>query len=138
MREHLGVAGEDVSGGMQRFLVQRSGADRLDVAGHCQFGGHADVFVGGVACHSRQFAPGQVLGKQPQIDDVDPPGVLGVGDPFDGNDLRLQAENAAASRSRAASPMTTGGTIVATCGSSIAGTMTSGPIPAPSPMVTAT
>ena len=130
---------EDVSGGMQGFLVERSGADRLYVAGHCQFACHADVFEGRVACHSGQFAPGQVVGKQTQIDDIDPSrNELGVGNPFDGNDLRLQAEN---SGRKPQTRCVTDDDGVAPCGDLRIEHRRHddlGPIPAPSPIVTAT
>ena len=70
--EQLGVSGVDVPGGVQGFLVQRCGADRLHFAAHREFAGDADVFVRGVPGDRRQLAPGEILREQVEVDDVDP------------------------------------------------------------------
>ena len=72
--EQLGVAGEDVAAGVQRLLVERRGADGLHLAGHRELAGHPDVVVCRVARDGGELAEGQVLGEQPEVDDVDPAG----------------------------------------------------------------
>ncbi|GAA3097497.1 hypothetical protein GCM10020001_012350 [Nonomuraea salmonea] len=70
--EQLGVAGEDVAGGVQGLLVERSRADRLHLAGHRQRAGQPDVLVRRVPRHRRHLAPREVGGQQAGVDDVDP------------------------------------------------------------------
>ena len=82
-------------------------------------GGALDVAVGGLAGGGRDLAPREVVREQVEVDDV-------------GGRVERRGSRAACS-SRARSPITT----VSSSVSCSAATTISGPIPAPSPMVTA-
>ena len=76
MREHFGVAGKFVAGGMQRFLVQRRGADRLRLARLRQLDGALDVVIRRFARDGRELAERQIVGNQLEVDAFDTcPGV---------------------------------------------------------------
>jgi hypothetical protein len=61
VREQLGVAREVVTGGPQRFLVQRGGTDRVHAAIDRERNGAFDVLIGGVAGHGRQLSKRQIV-----------------------------------------------------------------------------
>ena len=73
VREHLGVAGVLVAAGVQRFLVQRRGADRVDLIGLRELHGAGDVPISSVTGDGRQLAERQVVGDQVEVDAVDGP-----------------------------------------------------------------
>ena len=69
--QHLRVSREPVTAGVQRLLVQGSGADGVCPPGDDQFDRPCDVSVGGVAGQRRQRAEGQVGGDQAKVHAVD-------------------------------------------------------------------
>ncbi|MNV85143.1 hypothetical protein D3C71_1790750 [compost metagenome] len=76
VREHFGVAGVLVATGVQRFLVQRRGADRIDLLGLGQLHGAGDVLIGGVTGNRRQLAERQIVGDQVEVDAIDDAGLV--------------------------------------------------------------
>ena len=68
MRQQLGMAGIFVAGGMQRFLGERRGADRLCEAGLHDLDGLLDVAIGGVAGDRRHLAERQIVRHVLQIE----------------------------------------------------------------------
>src|SRR5690349_5826533 len=71
MREHFRVARILVAARMQRFLVQRRRADRIDLARLREFDGALDVLIRGIARQCRQLAERQVVRNQAEVDAVD-------------------------------------------------------------------
>src|SRR5471032_1132579 len=70
VREHFGVAGVFVATGVQRFLVERRGADGVDLFGFSQFDGASDVLIRGVTGNRRQLSERQVVRDQVQVDAI--------------------------------------------------------------------
>ena len=68
--EQLGVAREDVSPGVERLLVQRSGADGVDPAGHHQLDGPGDELVRPVSRLRGKLSEGKVVGDDGEVDAV--------------------------------------------------------------------
>ena len=62
VRKQFRVSGIDVSCRMQRFLVQRRRADRLDFTAYSEFACDADILIGRISRDCRQFTPGEILG----------------------------------------------------------------------------
>src|SRR5699024_8419696 len=57
VRKHLSVAGEKMSSSMQRFFVERSGADRLRAAIGCHVCRDLDVLVRSITGDRGELAP---------------------------------------------------------------------------------
>jgi len=69
--EQFGVPRVAVAGGVQRLLVERRGADRVDAVGERELGGDAHVLEGRFAGHRRDLSPRQVGGHTADVDDLE-------------------------------------------------------------------
>ena len=72
MGEQFGVAGEQMAGGVERFLVQRGGADRLYPTRQRKRGRAFDVTVGGLAGNGGHDAPREIGWDVGEVDDIEP------------------------------------------------------------------
>src|SRR5471032_1291093 len=70
MREHFSVARILVAACVQRFLVERRGADRIDLLRLRQLDGARDVLLRGIAGHRRELPEGEVVRDQVQVDAI--------------------------------------------------------------------
>src|SRR6516164_5564845 len=70
MRKYFGVARENVSTGMKRFLVQRCGTNSVDLPPLSQLNGASQVLISRVAADRREPTPRQPFGNELQINAI--------------------------------------------------------------------
>ena len=135
LREQLGVARVAVPGEVERLLVERRGADGVDLARLGERHRALDRPERALARLRRQLAEGQVGVDPADVDAGDRTLRHRVGGPLDGHDVDLDPEH----RRRAAQALGVADHHASGNGSSpvSAPTMISGPIPAASPIVMA-
>ena len=121
--EQFGVAGVDVAAAVQGRLVQRGGADRLDLPAHRQLAGDPDVVVGRVARRRGTTRPtaGPRAAGRGRSTLMRPGSNTASATPCTGTIFASTPRTSAACRSRAASPTTTEREVSTTLGCRSAG-----------------
>ena len=75
--QHFGVSGERVPPCPQRLLVERGGAERVDLARFDHRHSPFDEAEGRISGNRRKLAPRQPFGDEPEIDAIDAPALEG-------------------------------------------------------------